>query len=89
MREEGKVSKIALLAIALYYSTGSFENKAHVLCDIVSSSSSNIYNNGIGPYNLFLVEVLSAMFDFALVFAPEWHKFINPEHFDPIQKLNF
>lgn len=83
---EGKVSKIVLIAIALYYSSGSIADKAQVLCDLVCS-----YTGGecwTFPNNCFLLEILSAMFAFAIVCSPQWCKYINPGHTDPIDKLN-
>lgn len=83
---EGKVSKIVLIAIAFYYSSGSTADKAQVLTDLVCS-----YTGGecwTFPNNCFLLEILNAMFSFALVFSQEWCKYINPGHTDQIDKLS-
>lgn len=85
-RVECKVSKVVLIAIALYYSEGTIADKAQVLCNIVWSQTGG--ECLISPNNQVFLEILNAMFDFALVYSPEWSKFVNTGHSDPIDKLS-
>lgn len=85
-RIECKVSKVVIIAIALYYSQGTIADKAQVLCNIVWQQTGG--ECLISPNNQVFSEILNAMFDFALVYSHEWSKFVNAGHSDPIEKLS-